>query len=223
MPSGEAHEVINLTDDIVPPRGARIEVYAWPEQGKDAATLTLGVPEGTLEEFEKKLRDKGYQNYRVRQLSGAALEGPPARYRFVAALPIRKNKASSSGSRAARGGETHQTPRQRVKYQLTCSVSVDLLTKVIAPDFTPAQGIKEIIDNSVQSLVFLFQVDNPGLASQEKPQIVILIDLQRGVLRVVDNGGGCTPSPRLRPSTTRTLSPSHAQTLCVATGSTRSK
>ena len=100
-------------------------------------------------------------------------------------------------------------------------MSVDLLTKVIAPDFTPAQGIKELIDNSVQSLVFLFQVDNPGLASQEKPQIVILIDLQRGVLRVVDNGGGCAPSPRLRPGTT--LSPSHAQTLCVGTGSTRSR
>ena len=59
MPSGEAHEVINLTDDIVPPRGARIEVYAWPEQGKDAATLILKTPEGTLEMFEAKLREQG--------------------------------------------------------------------------------------------------------------------------------------------------------------------
>ena len=75
MPSDEAHEVINLTDDIVPPRGAGIEVHAWPEQGKDAATLTLDGAHGTLADFEAKLREKGYPNFRVRQLSGAPLEG----------------------------------------------------------------------------------------------------------------------------------------------------
>jgi hypothetical protein len=80
---------------------------------------------------------------------------------------------------------------------LTVNPSFDLLAKVIAPEFTMAQGVKEIIDNAIQSLIF-FLIDRPNLSDEGwTPQIVIIIDLDcdlhRGRLRIVDNGGGLNP------------------------------
>ena len=225
-------DVIDLTETVRPPAGATMHVQAWPEMHRAELTLQLSVVEGTLQDFEARLRENGWaEGYRVRQLCGAKLV-PGTRYRAVRALQP-ANRNSQGGSRASRASYSsgsavvpQQTPRQRTQtYHVTCPVSFDLLAKVIVPEFTTAQGIKEIVDNSVQSLVFLFQIDNLKLSNwQENAQIVIILDLQRRMMRIVDNGGGCV-APSLA------LDPPHAPTSarCSLThglahaGSTRSR
>jgi hypothetical protein len=74
----------------------------------------------------------------------------------------------------------------------------DLLTRTISPDFTMAKALKEILDNAYDSLLALVEKE-PRLLIDPKwrPQIVMQIDLRANngskTLRVVDNGGGCSP------------------------------
>ena len=221
---------IDLSGNERPERATMI-VQAWLQKKRSEKKLYLDGPDGTLADFERKLREEGLEEgYRVVQCHLHALQPPPARYNTVMALqPTNRSqsKASGGGSRGSRSGDSgeHKAPRELTTLFWNCPVSFDFLAKVTAPEFTPAQGIKEIIDNAVQSLVFLFQIDQPRLMQHEKPQIVILIDLQRGALRIVDNGGGCVsrvPSHAPLPSTRTLLS--HACTVYGAlAGSTRSR
>ena len=72
--------------------------------------------------------------------------------------------------------------------------------------------------------MIFFKIDRPSLQGWA-PQIVIVLDLQGGRLRIVDNGGGCVsrvPSHAPLPSTRTLLS--HACTVYGAlAGSTRSR
>ena len=115
--------------------------------------LELATVEGTPDAFQARLVEAGLKDYRLRQIHGLALE-PNALYNLVDALiPARTPKrggAAASSSPAAHASwrvpATQVPPRQRrpiERIMLTVNPSFDLLAKVIAPEFTMAQGVKE--------------------------------------------------------------------------------
>ena len=147
---------VDLTDNIRPPRRATIRVQAWPNAPGGArakSELELTTVEGTQDAFQARLDEAGFGDYRLRQIHGLALE-PNALYNLVDALiPARTPKrggAAASSSPAAHASwrvpATQVPPRQRrpiERIMLTVNPSFDLLAKVIAPEFTMAQGVKE--------------------------------------------------------------------------------
>ena len=153
---------VDLTDNIRPPRRATIRVQAWPNRpggARPESTLELTTVEGTQDDFQARLEEAGFGDYRLRQIHGLALE-PNALYNLVDALiPARTPKrggAAASSSPAAHASwrvpaassspATQVPPRQRRPIEtimLTVNPSFDLLAKVIAPEFTMAQGVKE--------------------------------------------------------------------------------
>ena len=142
---------LDLTDNRRPPRRATIRVQAWPQKGCEAAELELTTVEGTREALQAKLDEAGYGGYRLRQMHGGVLETDAlCMYSLVNALqpkPPRtnKDKSPSRGGAAASSSppRTQVPPRQRETIMLTVNPSFDLLAKVIAPEFTMAQGVKE--------------------------------------------------------------------------------
>lgn len=149
---------IDLTDTRQPLRRATIFVQAWPKEGREAAQLELTSFDATTADLEAKLVEAGYGKYRLRQMHYGNLEPPPARFSFVRALQPapRKSKASGGGAAALSGPAASPSsrvppgarPRETIK--LSLPPSFDMLAKVVAPEFTTAQGIKEIIDNAIQ-------------------------------------------------------------------------
>lgn len=146
---------VDLTDNIRPPRRATIRVQAWPNRpggARPESTLELTTVEGTQAAFQARLDEAGFEDYRLRQMHGLALE-PHALYDLVKALiPAGKKRggAAASSSPAAHASRrvpaTQVPPRQRrpiERIMLTVNPSFDLLAKVIAPEFTMAQGVKE--------------------------------------------------------------------------------
>ena len=148
---------IDLTDTRRPPRRATIRVQAWPQQNREAAVLELATVEGTQDALQARLDEAGYGSYRLCQMHGKSLD-PDALYSLVNALqpkPPRTAKSPSSGGAAASSSPVAQAswratpqvpPRQRrprERIMLTVNPSFDLLAKVIAPEFTMAQGVKE--------------------------------------------------------------------------------
>ena len=148
---------VDLTDNIRPPRRATIRVQAWPNAPGGARAkleLELATVEGTPDAFQARLVEAGLKDCRLRQIHGLALE-PNALYNLVDALipagktPKRGGAAASSSPAAHaswRVPATQVPPRQRrpiERIMLTVNPSFDLLAKVIAPEFTMAQGVKE--------------------------------------------------------------------------------
>ena len=153
---------VDLTDNKRPPRRATIRVQAWPNAPGGARAkleLELATVEGTPDAFQARLVEAGLKDCRLRQIHGLALE-PNALYNLVDALiPARTPKrggAAASSSPAAHASwrvpaassspATQVPPRQRrpiERIMLTVNPSFDLLAKVIAPEFTMAQGVKE--------------------------------------------------------------------------------
>ena len=147
---------VDLTDNIRPPRRATIRVLPWPgapDGPRAKSELELTTVEGTQDDFQARLDEAGFGDYRLRQMHGLALE-PHALYDLVKALiPARTPKrggAAASSSPAAHASwrvpATQVPPRQRRPIEtimLTVNPSFDLLAKVIAPEFTMAQGVKE--------------------------------------------------------------------------------
>ena len=147
---------VDLTDNIRPPRRATIRVLPWPgapDGARAKSELELTTVEGTQADFQARLDEAGFGDYRLRQMHGLALE-PNALYDLVKALiPARTPKrggAAASSSPAAHASwrvpATQVPPRQRrpiERIMLTVNPSFDLLAKVIAPEFTMAQGVKE--------------------------------------------------------------------------------
>jgi len=164
-----ANGVIDLTGTTrMPPRPATIQVQAWPDKSREATVLELAMAEGTVGDFEAKLAEAGYEGYRLLQLHGHKLDPPPATYRTVRALqPSRRSAGGRSASQATQPTQPATTARpsserrERTKLLVSRPPSFDMLSKVIAPEFTAAQGIKEILDNAIQSLVF-FSMDHPA-------------------------------------------------------------
>ena len=158
-PGGSLDNAISIdhTDTVRPPRRATIRVRAWPQKNRDAAELELTTVEGTQDALQARLDEAGYGSYRLCQMHGKSLE-PDALYSLVNALqpkPPRTAKSPSSGGAAASSSPVAQAswratpqvpPRQRrprERIMLTVNPSFDLLAKVIAPEFTMAQGVKE--------------------------------------------------------------------------------
>ena len=148
---------VDLTDNIRPPRRATIRVQAWPNAPGGARAkleLELATVGGTPDAFQARLVEAGLKDYRLRQIHGLALE-PDALYSLVDALipagktPKRGGAAASSSPAAHaswRVPATQVPPRQHrpiERIMLTVNPSFDLLAKVIAPEFTMAQGVKE--------------------------------------------------------------------------------
>ena len=138
---------VDLTDNIRPPRRATIRVQAWPNAPGGARAkleLELATVEGTPDAFQARLVEAGLKDCRLRQIHGLALE-PNALYNLVDALiPARTPKRG--GAAASSSPATQVPPRQRrpiERIMLTVNPSFDLLAKVIAPEFTMAQGVKE--------------------------------------------------------------------------------
>ena len=152
-----ANGTIDLTDGTgrMPPRPATITVQAWPDKSRKATVLELAMAEGTVDDFEAKLAEMGLrEGYRLYQLHGDKLEPQPTTYRTVMALlPSRRS--------AGGGARPSSERREPTKLLVSKPPSFDLLSKVIAPEFTAAQGINEILDNAIQSLVF-FSFDHPA-------------------------------------------------------------
>jgi hypothetical protein len=148
---------VDLTDNRRPPRRATIRVLPWPGApggSREKSTLELTTVEGTQAALQARLDEAGFGDYRLRQIHGLALE-PHALYNLVDALipagksPKRGGAAASSCSPAAHASwrvVPQVPPRQRrpvERIMLTVNPSFDLLAKVIAPEFTMAQGVKE--------------------------------------------------------------------------------
>ena len=149
---------VDLTDNHRPPRRATIRVQAWPNRpggARPESTLELTTVEGTQAAFQARLDEAGFEGYRLRQMHGLALE-PHALYTLVDALiPAGKKTPKRGGAAASSSPAAHASwrvpatqvpPRQRrpiERIMLTVNPSFDLLAKVIAPEFTMAQGVKE--------------------------------------------------------------------------------
>ena len=148
-PGGSLDNAISIdhTDTVRPPRRATIRVRAWPQKNRDAAELELTTVEGTQDALQARLDEAGYEGYRLRQINGESLE-PHALYSLVdALLPRDAPRKAKSPSGGGTGQATPQVPprqrRPRESIMLTANPSFDLLAKVIAPEFTMAQGVKE--------------------------------------------------------------------------------
>jgi hypothetical protein len=117
-------------------------VRAWPQNNRDAAELELTTVEGTQDALQARLDEADYEGYRLRQINGESLE-PYALYSLVDALLPRDapRKAKSTGQATPQVPPRQRRPRERI--MLTVNPSFDLLAKVIAPEFTMAQGVKE--------------------------------------------------------------------------------
>ena len=155
---------VDLTDNIRPPRRATIRVLPWPGAPggpRAKSELELTTVEGTQDDFQARLEEAGFGDYRLRQMHGLALE-PNALYTLVDALiPAGKKTPKRGGAAASSSPAAHASwrvpaassspatqvpPRQRRPIEtimLTVNPSFDLLAKVIAPEFTMAQGVKE--------------------------------------------------------------------------------
>ena len=149
---------VDLTDNIRPPRRATIRVLPWPGAPggpRAKSELELTTVEGTQDAFQARLDEAGLGDYRLRQIHGLALE-PNALYSLVDALiPTGKKTPKRGGAAASSSPAAHASwrvpatqvpPRQRrpiERIMLTVNPSFDLLAKVIAPEFTMAQGVKE--------------------------------------------------------------------------------
>ena len=124
-------------------------MQAWPNAPGGArakSELELATVEGTQAAFQARLDEAGLEDYRLRQMHGLALE-PNALYTLVDALiPAGKKTPKRGGAAASSSPATQVPPRQRrpiERIMLTVNPSFDLLAKVIAPEFTMAQGVKE--------------------------------------------------------------------------------
>ena len=149
---------VDLTDNIRPPRRATIRVLPWPgapDGPRAKSELELTTVEGTQADFQARLDEAGLGDYRLRQIHGLALE-PNALYSLVDALiPAGKKTPKRGGAAASSSPAAHASwrvpatqvpPRQRRPIETimwTVNPSFDLLAKVIAPEFTMAQGVKE--------------------------------------------------------------------------------
>ena len=147
---------VDLTDNRRPPRRATIRVLPWPGAPggpREKSTLELTTVEGTQAALQARLEEAGFGDYRLRQIHGLALE-PHALYNLVDALIPAGKSPKRGGAAASSSPAAHASwrvapqvpPRQRrpvERIMLTVNPSFDLLAKVIAPEFTMAQGVKE--------------------------------------------------------------------------------